>query len=117
MKEDCKCKTCQCGKKGWDAIEEQMDDKTKPFVEFQTSDTTALRMFDPLAPDHLYKWHRDNEKRKITPIGKTDGWKFQFDNQLPQNLELGKTLVVEKGEWHRLIKGIDKLVLKIEFPS
>tara|TARA_R100000900_G_scaffold52349_3_gene41832 strand:+ start:142 stop:492 length:351 start_codon:yes stop_codon:yes gene_type:complete len=116
MKEDCKCKTCQCGKKGWDAIEEQMDDQTKPFTQQETPEH-LIRTFDPNAPDHLFKWHRDGEDRKITPIENVTGWLFQFDNELPQILETGKSLVVEKGEWHRLIKGIDNLVLKIEFPS
>lgn len=114
MKEDCKCKECKCGKTTWDEVVEKMDDQTKPFVEFETDDNTIMRMFDPLAPDHLYKWHRDSEKRKITPIGKTEGWKFQYDNELPQDFQLGKSLIVEKGVWHRLIKGSDKLVLKIE---
>ena len=116
MKEDCKCKSCQCGEQGWDAIEKQMDDQTKPFTQ-QEKDGYVMRTFDPLAPDHLYKWHRDAEKRKITPMFNTTDWKFQYDNKIPENLRVGKTLMIEEGEWHRLIKGKDNLILKIEFPS
>ena len=43
-------------------------------------------------------------------MNKTD-WLIQLENKLPQ--ELNSTVFIERGEWHRLIKGTDKLKLKI----
>ena len=56
--------------------------------------------------------HRDKRTREIT-ILEGDGWKLQLDNQLPQELKQGKLYTIPEMEYHRLIKGTGKLVVKI----
>ena len=38
-------------------------------------------------------------------------WKIQLENRLP--MDITTPIFIERGEWHRLIKGTGKLVLKI----
>jgi len=47
-------------------------------------------------------------------LNKND-WKFQFDNKLPQKLEIDSVIKIKKEEYHRLIKGTSPLSLEIEF--
>lgn len=57
-------------------------------------------------------WHRDKYKREIT-ILEGKGWELQLDNQLPEELEKGKTYTIPAMEYHRVIKGSGDLVIKI----
>ena len=62
------------------------------------------------------------KKTKIKRVKKTrdievvsgDGWKLQMDNKLPEDLREGMTYRIPKMEYHRVIKGTNKLVLKIK---
>lgn len=109
----CKCHTCKCGKEEWTAIEKKMTDFTRPFTEDFIGKNKIIRKFDPNAEDHLFKWHIDPESRIIKVINEND-WKFQIDNQLPQDLEINKLTLIRKGVYHRLIKGTSELHLEIE---
>lgn len=113
----CKCKECKCKEMTNDQIIEQMDDQRKPyreevFVSFGSDREVKVRHFDLTAPDHLYKWHWDEEDRWVEAKHEND-WKFQFDNELPQSLEPGKIIMVPKGTIHRLIKGTTPLSIEI----
>jgi hypothetical protein len=92
----------------------QMEDQRRPFTEEFVDKNTVIRSFDSKADDHLYKWHRDPEDREITVLNEND-WKFQFDNEIPQKLEINNIIKIKMGEYHRLIKGTTPLLLKIEF--
>ena len=104
---------CTCGRHSTEKVIEQMEDLTKPFTEEVYSSDTVLRHFDPSAPDHLYKWHADNEDRYIESLNEND-WEFQFDNELPQSLEPGKIIYIPTGLIHRLIKGTSELSISIK---
>ena len=113
----CKCKDCKCKEMTNDQIIEQMDDQRKPFIEevfasFGSDKEVRIRHFDPTAPDHLYKWHWDEEDRWIEAEHEND-WKFQFDNELPQDIPPGKVIQIPKGAIHRLIKGTGSLSISI----
>jgi hypothetical protein len=56
-------------------------------------------------------WHRDREDRIITPLGKTD-WKFQFEDELPINIE--GDIFINKNKFHRLIKGTGDIKLRVK---
>jgi hypothetical protein len=56
------------------------------------------------------KWHRDDEDRTVVALEKTD-WRIQLENKLPQDLNI--PVFIERGEWHRLIKGKGELRIKI----
>tara|TARA_R100000734_G_C3300107_1_gene90862 strand:- start:59 stop:409 length:351 start_codon:yes stop_codon:yes gene_type:complete len=104
---------CTCGKHTTEKVIEQMEDLRKPFTEEVYSSDTILRHFDPSAPEHLYKWHADEEDRFIESLNEND-WEFQFDNELPQSLEPGKIIHIPKGLIHRLIKGTSELSISIK---
>ena len=80
-----------------------------PYTEEEFPDK-ILRTFPHDTPEHLLKWHWDEEDRNVYPVHKTD-WQFQFDNQLPQ--PINSRLHIPKGEYHRLIKGTGDLQLLI----
>lgn len=113
MKEDCKCEDCKCNETTNEEVIRQMDDIRRPFTEDFIGKNKIIRKFDPSAEDHLFKWHIDPESRIIKAINEND-WKFQLDNQLPQDLEINKLTSIEKGVYHRLIKGTSELHLEIE---
>ena len=69
-----------------------------------------LREFAHDTDSHELVWHRDKKDRIVRVIEGKD-WKFQFDNQLPININ--GEIFVPSGVWHRLIKGTSPLQLKI----
>ena len=114
----CKCKSCECKEMTNEQVIQQMEDQRKPyreevFASFGFDKEVRIRHFDPTAPDHLYKWHADEEHRYIEALNEND-WQFQFDNELPQSLEPGKIIHIPKGLIHRLIKGKSNLSISIK---
>lgn len=70
----------------------------------------VIRTFnDSIDPIEL-KWHRDDEDRAIIAIEETD-WQVQLENRLPQSLN--SVVFIERGQWHRVIKGTGALKVKI----
>jgi len=106
------CKDCNCNDLTASKIIEQMDDQRKPFVDTKIDKKTTIRNFHPRYEDHLFKWHWDNEDRWIEAINEND-WQFQFDDELPQPLDINKIIMIPKGVYHRLIKGSKILTIKI----
>ena len=71
-----------------------------------------IRRFDEEVDSEELVWHRDKHTREVTVVEGTD-WKLQLDNQIPVTLERGRLYKIPKMEYHRLIKGTGKLVVKI----
>ncbi len=113
IKERLKSKPCDCGKSAEEILIEHIEDQTKPFTEEVYSADVIIRHFNKDAPDHLYKWHADNEDRYIESLNEND-WSFQFDNELPQSIVPGKIIYIPKGLIHRLIKGTSELSISIK---
>ena len=111
VNKDCKCKSCKCGKESYDDMIRMIEDQTKPFTE-EVFDGYVIREFDPIYPDHLYKWHSDPEDRIVEVLEDSD-WRFQFDNELPTPLITGVDINIPKGVIHRIIKGTTYLKIKI----
>jgi hypothetical protein len=82
----------------------------KPYKNLKETKDYIIREFSKNVSPTELKWHRDREDRIVEIVGKTD-WKIQLENQLPTSIN--ESIFIPKGEWHRLIKGNDKLVLKI----
>lgn len=72
-----------------------------------------VRIFNEDIESEDLLWHVDEFNRIITVISGT-GWKLQFDNELPFLIEKNALYNVERETFHRLIKGNDQLILKIE---
>jgi hypothetical protein len=85
-----------------------------PFTENIISEKNVLRFFSSSVSEEELKWHCDLEDRLVKVLNEND-WLFQFDNCLPQKLT--GELFIEKGVWHRLIKGTTNLQVEItKFP-
>lgn len=82
----------------------------KPYTNIEVTDDYIIREFDENIDPIELKWHRDNESRIVEIIGKTN-WKIQLDNQLPTSMN--DPIFIERHQWHRVIKGTGKLLLKI----
>ena len=50
---------------------------------------------------------------RLIEVLEGDGWQFQPENSLPYLLKPGTKLKILKDEYHRLIKGINNLKIKI----
>ena len=82
-----------------------------PFNEEQINENTFIRVFSQDIQSHELVWHRDREDRIIQSI-EPSNWKFQFDNQLP--IELNRTIFIPKETYHRLIKGSGELKILLK---
>lgn len=74
-----------------------------------TDKTDGTRTFDANTDEIELKWHRDEEDRTIHVVGNTD-WKIQLENQLPRDID---GVFIPKLSWHRLIKGSNDLIIRI----
>ena len=72
-----------------------------------------LREFDANIDVSELVWHRDKKDRVVEVISGR-GWQFQIDNRLPIELKEGMKLEIPKETFHRIGKGITKLVIKIK---
>lgn len=82
----------------------------KPYKDLEITDQYIIREFsDSVDPIELL-WHRDDEDRTIEIVGETD-WAIQLENKLPTSLN--NRIFIARHEWHRVIKGTGKLLLKI----
>ena len=112
MVEDCKCKSCGCGKMQPEQMWDMIEDQTLPFYEEVIDQKTVIRHFKPGYPEHLFKWHFDREDRIIEVLEDSD-WRFQYDNEMPIQLITGVDIKIPAGIYHRVIPGKTKLSLKI----
>ena len=72
-----------------------------------------VRTFEHTVDDKELVWHRDKEHRRVHVLS-GNGWKLQKDDSLPEDLTVGKDYYIIKNSYHRLIKGEDNLVIRIE---
>lgn len=82
-----------------------------PFAEEYTVGGITREFFID-RDDEEYVWHRDHEDREIE-ILEGDGWCIQFENCLPFLLSPGMIFDVPKGEYHRVLKGVNTLKCRI----
>lgn len=81
-----------------------------PFEEHIENDY-YIRTFSDQVDDLELVWHRDKEDREIEII-ENDGWKFQFDGELP--FTMNEKFFIPKETYHRVIKGNGDLKIKIK---
>ncbi len=79
----------------------------KPYI-----DEGNVREFDSTLSESHYVWHRDDSRRTIE-ILKGDGWCLQFEDCLPILLKPCMKITIKMHEYHRLIKGINNLKIRI----
>jgi quercetin dioxygenase-like cupin family protein len=84
-----------------------------PFTQTNLESNKFLREFDPHIDSQELVWHRDQMTRLVLVL-EGQGWQFQIDNCLPERLVPGEQFVIPAKTWHRLIKGLDKLIVSIQ---
>lgn len=82
-----------------------------PFKETNVGNDEYIREFSQDVDSHELEWHIDKEDRIIEVVYNKD-WQVQIDNCLP--LVLKQTIFIPKETYHRVIKGTDKLIVKIK---
>jgi len=75
------------------------------------TDNGDIRTFDNPNEDDLV-WHRDKENRMIEVL-EGENWEIQYEDELPILMFVGDEFYIPKMVFHRLHKGDDKLVIKI----
>ena len=91
---------------------------TKPYteriqVQHGTDREFIIREFSHETDSSELVWHRDMKTRTVHVLsGK--GWKLQKDDELPIELEVGKDYYILKMQYHRILKGENPLVVRIE---
>jgi len=92
-----------------------LEDYYKPFEDFERDiyDNIFTRVFKESVEKEQLIWHKDKKDRVVKVIYGT-GWKLQYDNQLPIELEPGQNYHIKKQEFHRLLKGNSELKLEIK---
>ena len=73
----------------------------------------VIRTFTDSVEEDELVWHRDHESRLIHVL-EGEGWKLQLYDQLPRELNIGQNYHIPKIGYHRLIKGNEKLVVRIQ---
>ena len=84
-----------------------------PFEEEQIDQYNFIRTFPADVDEMDLIWHADKENRIITVL-EGNGWKFQFDEEIPIKMTKGKSISILKGVVHRVIKGNGPLVIKLQ---
>ena len=84
-----------------------------PFEEEQIDSHIFIRTFSADVDEMELIWHEDRENRVINVL-EGNGWKFQFDEELPIEMTEGKSISILKGVIHRVIKGNGPLVIKLQ---
>jgi hypothetical protein len=83
----------------------------KPYQD-EVLGNVKIRTFSSDTQDAELVWHRDHNDR-IVEVLEGCGWSIQFDNMLPERIDVGKRFEVKAYEYHRLHKGSGNLKLKI----
>ena len=84
-----------------------------PFEEEQINENTFIRTFSADVDEMELIWHEDRENRVIKVL-EGNGWKFQFDEELPIEMTKGLSISIFKGRIHRVIKGEVPLKIKLQ---
>jgi quercetin dioxygenase-like cupin family protein len=84
-----------------------------PFEEEQIDQYNFIRTFPADVDEMDLIWHADRENRVVTVL-EGNGWKFQFDEELPIEMTDGLNISIFEGRIHRVIKGNGPLVIKLQ---
>lgn len=76
------------------------------------TDKGSIRTFSEDTNEGDLVWHRDHDDRLIKVL-EGNGWQLQYDNELPFVMEQGKTYLINKNVFHRILKGNSNLIIEI----
>jgi hypothetical protein len=82
----------------------------KPYTQHNVDQNTFVRTFDDSIDEQHLKWHVDESNRLVQVVENVD-WMIQFDDCLPVLLQ--GDVYIPKNMYHRVIKGVGNLIVKI----
>ena len=85
----------------------------KPYNQKNLNNGVFLRTFSKDILSEELVWHRDHYDR-IVEVLEGDNWEIQFENQLPQTLNVGEEYVIPAYTYHRIKRGTTDLKVKIK---
>ena len=85
----------------------------KPYNQKNLNNGVFLRTFSKDILSEELVWHRDHYDR-IVEVLEGDNWEIQFENQLPQTLNVGEEYVISAYTYHRIKRGTTDLKVKIQ---
>lgn len=85
----------------------------KPYNQKNLNNGVFLRTFSKDILSEEFVWHRDHYDR-IVEVLEGDNWEIQFENQLPQTLNVGEEYVIPAYTYHRIKRGTTDLKVKIK---
>ena len=83
-----------------------------PYIDERNSSKQFVRVFSEQVNNDELIWHRDRKDREVKVLDGVD-WKLQYDNELPFIMRKDETYSIKAEQYHRILKGKDKLVLEI----
>jgi len=84
----------------------------KPYTE-KSNGGYIIRKISANIDEMELIWHQDKRNR-IVEIISGNNWQFQFDNELPVEINAGDVLHIPGGKIHRVIRGTTDLKIKIQ---
>ena len=84
----------------------------RPYQEQITETNIVIREFSSDIDPMSLIWHEDQEDR-IIEVLVGNGWRFQYDEDLPFEMITGDRFEIPRGYLHRVIKGNGTLKIKI----
>lgn len=94
-------------------MEQRQSSEVKPYKDLEVTDKYTIREFNQNIDPVELLWHRDNEDRMVEVLECGKGWGFQFDDDLPFDLEPETSIFILRHNWHRVVKGEGNLKIKI----
>lgn len=86
----------------------------KPYTDKAVTKNCWIRTFDPsVTENEEYIWHRDESDREVEVL-EGSGWKFQFDDELPFDINIGDKIIIPKMVYHRIIPSNTILRIRID---
>lgn len=82
------------------------------YYDIKITETKKYRLFKEDIDARELMWHHDECDRKILVIGGI-GWKIQFDDELPIDMNIGTEIEILNHKFHRILKGRDNLIIRI----
>ena len=87
--------------------------ETKPYNQKNLNNEVFLRTFSKDLVSEELVWHRDANDR-IVEVLEGENWEIQFENELPQSLNIGEQYVIPAYTYHRIKRGTTDLKVIIQ---
>ena len=85
----------------------------KPYEQKNLNNGVFLRTFSKDILSEELVWHRDYNDR-IVEVLEGENWEIQFENELPQSLNIGEQYVIPAYTYHRIKRGTTDLKVIIQ---